>query len=134
MYFFIVLQPSFLLLGACNNSEARHSIEEIKGKAEFKFDSELYDFGEVLNGDTVSHVFAFSNVGTEPLIINDISTSCGCTVANWSKKPVMVGERGFVHVKFSKRHDPGLHQKIFVVKANTKDPYTVLKILAKVSN
>jgi len=96
------------------------------------FDTEFYDFGEVKNGDTVYHTFNFINKGSAPLVIYDISTSCGCTVANWTNKPVLPKQRGSVRIQFSKLNDLGLRKKIIVIKANTKDPYTVLKIFATI--
>ena len=109
-----------------NNSNNRPS-EEF---AVFKFQEEQFNFGKIHDGDTVSHQFSFSNVGKVPLIINDISTACGCTIVQWSKNPIAPNSRGNILVQFSKHHDPGAHVKQIIIKANTQDPYTVLRIVA----
>lgn len=98
--------------------------------AVFKFQEEQFDFGKINDGDTVSHQFSFINVGKVPLIINDISTACGCTVVQWPKNPITPDNKGNVIVQFSKHHDPGVHVKQIIIKANTKDPYTILHIVA----
>lgn len=98
----------------------------------FKFDNDSYDFGKIKDGDTVTHVFKFANVGEAPIVIQDISTSCGCTAAAYTKSAVSPNDTGTVTISFSKRHDPGRHTKSAIIKANTKDPYTILHIVATV--
>jgi len=98
----------------------------------FKFDNDEYDFGNIKDGDTVSHTFNFTNIGKAPLMIYDISTGCGCTVAQWTNKPVLPGKAGQIKVQFSKHHDLGMHTKLVIVKANIKEVYYVVKILATV--
>lgn len=98
-----------------------------------KFDKWFHDFGKIKSGDTVFHTFSFVNKGSRPVIIYDISASCGCTIPEWTQAPVLPDERGFVKVQFTKRHDPGVHIKHLIIKANTKDPYTVLKISATIN-
>jgi len=90
----------------------------------------FYDFGKIKDGDTVEHTYLFTNTGKFPLMIKDISTSCGCTVLKWSDKPVAPNSTDSITVQFSKHHDPGVHFKQIIVKANTKDPYTVLNFKA----
>lgn len=129
--FFIVGIYSTALI-SCTSSAAKN--KSIKSKPEssavFKFQEEQFNFGQIHDGDTVSHQFAFTNIGKETLIINDISTSCGCTIAEWSKKPISPDSSGNITVQFSKHHDPGSHVKQIIIKANTIDPYTILHIIA----
>lgn len=40
-----------------------------------------FDFGEVPQGQTVRHSFSFNNDGDEPLLIEKVHSSCGCTAA-----------------------------------------------------
>ena len=98
----------------------------------FKFKELSYDFGNVRDGDTVLHKFIFINIGSVPLVISDISTGCGCTVVRWPKNSIKPNEGGEIIVQFSKKHDPGIHVKNAIIKANTKDPYSVLRVLARV--
>ena len=53
--------------------------------AEFRFDNERHDFGELDEGPKATHEFSFTNVGKEPLIITNARASCGCTVPKWPK-------------------------------------------------
>jgi len=66
--------------------------------AEFKFESEVHDFGNIVLGKPVTYVFNFINTGEAPLIISKVETTCGCTVADHTQTPVKSGEKGFVKV------------------------------------
>ena len=50
------------------------------------FDTEVYDFGTILEGDVVETSFVITNTGKSDLIISDAKASCGCTVPTWPKK------------------------------------------------
>ncbi|TKC10687.1 DUF1573 domain-containing protein [Pedobacter polaris] len=66
--------------------------------AEFKFETETYDFGKIpLNKPSV-YTFNFTNTGDAPLIISNVETTCGCTVSEYTKTPVKTGEKGFIKV------------------------------------
>lgn len=68
---------------------------------EFENDTYKYDFGKVVRGESVSHVFKFKNTGKAPLVIADVATSCGCTTPEYTKQPVMPGQKGEVKVTFN---------------------------------
>lgn len=42
----------------------------------------VYEFGEVLVGDVVTHGFVLTNAGDEPLVISKVTATCGCTTVN----------------------------------------------------
>ncbi len=65
---------------------------------EFKFDSEVHNFGNISIGKTVAHTFNFTNTGDAPIIISKVETTCGCTVPEYSKLPIKAGEKGFIKV------------------------------------
>jgi hypothetical protein len=129
--FGLLLFTAFTFLVACNSTPA--SVKKAKVATDygaFNFTEKLYDFGKINNGDVVKHTFKFYNTGKSPLIIHDISTSCGCTIVKWSTIPVKPAQSGEITVQFSKKSDPGIHIKDVIIKANTEDPYTVIHIKA----
>lgn len=68
----------------------------------FKFKGgDVHDFGEVPEGPNADHVFEFTNVGKEPLIIQNANASCGCTTPEWPKEPILPGKTGRIKVSFS---------------------------------
>ncbi|MEQ8807605.1 MAG: DUF1573 domain-containing protein, partial [Imperialibacter sp.] len=64
--------------------QAQDAATEKKGP-EIKFEESTHDFGDITQGDKVEYVFAFSNKGTEPLILSRVLTTCGCTAPSWPK-------------------------------------------------
>lgn len=87
--------------------------------AKMDFQIENYDFGEVLEGDIVTHKFDFVNTGKVPLIINGARSTCGCTVPEWPKEPVPPGESGTISVKFDTKNKKNNQTKAVTITANT---------------
>lgn len=99
----------------------------------FAFSEELHDFGTINEGDVVEHVFEFTNTGDAPLIISSAAGSCGCTVPEWPKEPIGVGEKGEIKVKFNSRKKPGIQNKTVTITANTYPKQKRIKIKANVN-
>jgi hypothetical protein len=98
------------------------------------FEEKVHDFGEFQEADgVVSHKFEFTNTGSQPLIIQRVSASCGCTTPSWSKEPVMPGEKGFVNAAYNPAHRPGQFEKTITVYSNASEPAYQLKIKGKVT-
>jgi hypothetical protein len=97
------------------------------------FDKTSYNFGNINELDGLkTHEFIFTNNGTQPLVIYDITTSCGCTVPEWSKEPVAPGGTGSVKVTFDPLGRPGAFRKNITVKSNARESNTVIYIVGMV--
>lgn len=46
---------------------------------------ESYDFGKIPQGKPVTHIFKVGNAGKEPIKINNVQASCGCTTPEWDR-------------------------------------------------
>jgi hypothetical protein len=97
-------------------------------KTSIEFSETKFDFGEIKEGDVVKHVFAFTNTGSNPLIIAEAHGSCGCTVPSYPKEPIPPGGKSSVEVKFNSLAKPGLQEKTVTLTANTDPAQTVLTI------
>ena len=78
----------------------------------FSFDQEEHNFGQIRDGDIVSHTFRFTNSGEAPLIISKATAACGCTVPQWPKQPIPVGGSGEIQVQFDSSNKPGMQNKV----------------------
>ena len=96
--------------------------------AQMSFESELYNFGEVLEGDVVKHTFKFTNTGKVPLIINGARSTCGCTVPDWPREPIPPGESGVIGVKFDTKNKKNNQNKPITITANTYPAQTKVYI------
>ena len=86
-----------------------------------------HDFGTIIEGEKVTHVYKFKNTGAVPLIIETVRPSCGCTAPNWSKEPVPVGGTGEVEVVFDSKGKPNAQNKTVTVTSNAWPKSTVLR-------
>ena len=64
------------------------------------FDKDVHDFGVVLWKHPATATFTIKNDGDKPLVISNVTTSCGCTVADWTKTPIAPGATGEVTSTF----------------------------------
>lgn len=88
--------------------------------AKLTFTQTSHDFGTIQekNGD-VTCEFAFTNTGDAPLLIIRASSSCGCTVPDYPKKPIRPGQGGVITVTYHAKGRPGPFQKSVYVYDNT---------------
>lgn len=96
------------------------------------FEVKEHDFGKIIEGESVSYEFVFTNTGQTDLVIADVSTSCGCTVPSYPKTAIRPGQGGSVKVAFNSRGRRGMQTKTIVVVSNTQPNVTQLKIKAQV--
>jgi hypothetical protein len=86
-----------------------------------------------VEGDAVEVAFGFRNMGSQPLVIHDVSTSCGCTTAEYPRGLVKPGERGAVRTTFHSRGYSGDVDLTLLVKSNdAQDPMKTLHVRGKV--
>lgn len=97
------------------------------------FPETTFDFGDVDEGEMVTHVYKFTNTGKEPLIIKDAKGSCGCTVPKWPKTPIPPGEEGQIQVEFNSKGKSGKQTKRVTLTANTDPAQTFLTISGNVN-
>ncbi len=91
-------------------------------QAEIKFDKTQHDFGSFPESNPeVKCVFTFENTGDKPLVINQAVASCGCTIPEYTKKPVLPGEKGMINITYNgKGKIPGHFKKTITIRSNAK--------------
>jgi hypothetical protein len=96
------------------------------------FSEESFDFGEIRQGEKVTHHFAFTNTGKADLIIGNARGSCGCTVPEYPKKPIAPGEKSEIEVSFNSSGKHGLQTKTISIVTNCKPSTKIITIKANV--
>ena len=91
-----------------------------------------HDFGNIKQDSENKHVFEFTNTGENPLIIENAKGSCGCTVPEYPKEPIMPGEKGEIKVVYKPGKQQGSQNKTVTITANTTPKDTRLSISADV--
>ncbi|KAA6346247.1 hypothetical protein EZS27_006218 [termite gut metagenome] len=110
-----ILFSIIALIIGCNKLSAQN-------EAEIKFDTLTYNFGTFSEQDpVVSCEFHFKNIGKSPLIIHQAIASCGCTVPEHTKEPVLPGKTGTLKVTYDGEGKfPGYFRKSITVRTNSK--------------
>ena len=85
-----------------------------------KFVEETHEFGNLKEGPVAQYDFEFKNIGRSPLVIQTCSASCGCTTPEWTKSPVMPGQKGKITVKYNTQGRVGTFTKTVYIASNAK--------------
>lgn len=91
-----------------------------------------FDFGKIKKGDKVEHVYEVTNTGKNPLIISSVVPTCGCTVPEFTKDPIMPGQKGKVTLKFDSTNFQGIVHKTAQLYANVSQVPIELKFTADI--
>lgn len=98
-------------------------------KSVIKYDKTSHDFGTFPEAKVMECVFTFTNTGDEPLVIQQVITTCGCTVAEYTKNPVQPGKQGKVRVKYNgKGKAKGKFKKAITIRSNATNSFTRIYI------
>jgi hypothetical protein len=101
----------------------RHSAFRIPQSEFIQWDTPTeHDFGKVYMGKPVRHVFSFVNTGDQPLMMQTVRTTCGCTAAEWSETPIEPGQKGEVVIEFDAYIKGAFRKKIRVFFDKQKAP------------
>ena len=102
-------------------------------KAVITCEKSVHNFGEIQEADgKVSHTFVVKNEGTTPLVISNVTASCGCTTPEWTKEPIQAGKEGEVKVTFDPKNRPGNFMKTIRLYGNGMKNGFLLTIRGKV--
>ncbi|MHC4413969.1 MAG: DUF1573 domain-containing protein [Planctomycetota bacterium] len=97
------------------------------GPPRLAFASTSHDFGRMSETDERSARFEFANTGGEVLVVKNVSTTCGCTVATLEKRRYQPGERGAIDVVFDPT-GPGDRQKKYVNLLTNAKPQELVRL------
>jgi len=107
MHFRIIL--IFLVTGFAISIQAQPSTS-------VSFSEPVADLGTIIdNQGPVNHRFIFTNKSSEPVVIDRVEASCGCTSTEWSGDSVTSGGEGFIEVQFDPYNRPGPFEKLTAV-------------------
>lgn len=99
--------------------------------AKFEFKTEVIDYGDIEKGSDGIKTFQFKNVGSAPLNIENVYSSCGCTVPTWTKSAIAPGRSGEIQVKYDTNR-VGPIRRTITIYSNADEPTKALKIKGRV--
>ena len=90
-------------------------------------DKPVFDFGQVEQGEQVTHAFRFTNRGNRDLRVQSVKTSCGCTAAVIAADTIPPGREGSIRATFDTKRFAG--QKAKDIRVHTNDPLSPVTTL-----
>jgi hypothetical protein len=97
-----------------------------KEKPKITFEVSEYDFGEIIEGDTINYKFEFVNQGKVPLEILSADATCGCTRPSFPFIPIEPGDKGYIGVQYISINKEGNQKPEITVKSNGTPAVTSL--------
>lgn len=88
-------------------------------------DSDVVDYGDIEHGSDPLRSVGFKNTGTEPLLITNAKGSCGCTVPEWPRDPIMPGETSEIKVRYDTKRPGAINKTIKITTNETENTHTI---------
>lgn len=115
---------STAIAGTCARVEAQSALH---------FSSATYDYGDVReDGGAVVGRFEACNTGSEPIVVVEVMTSCGCTTPRFERKPVKAGETFQLDIRYDPMNRPGRIDRDIYVRVSDSDEDIKLHITGRV--
>jgi hypothetical protein len=107
--------------------EALQAAEQ--GAPNLEVSSPVWDFGEVWSGEKAETTITIKNTGTAVLKIDQVKSSCGCTVAQTDKKELAPGETEDIRITYNtKKNAENVSQKIRIMTNDPDSPTTEVEV------
>ena len=114
-----------------DEEESKKQAKEKSTATSLTFDRLSHDFGKVIAESENNTQFIVTNTGNNPLILSDVSASCGCTMPKKPEAPIPPGKSDTIKVVFqSKPGQLNEVKKTITVTANTEERIHLLEIKA----
>lgn len=102
------------------------------GRPQISAETTSFSFGEVVNGEIVSQTVSIANTGSAPLVVEAISTSCGCTEAELDAMSIPPGQSSSLTIHFdSGAHGPDevgkVTRQVFIASNDPDQPEMVIE-------
>lgn len=116
------------------NPEESELLKEAQNKplTTIAFSETDYNFGDIKKGEKVEHVYEVTNTGTNPLIISNVKPGCGCTVPDYTKEPILPGQKGKITLHFDSANFDGSVYKAADVYMNVEKAPVKLNFSANI--
>jgi hypothetical protein len=123
---FITMFVFTISAGLSQENEEGDDSTATASKPFIKFEKTTHNFGTIeLNGNG-TYNFKFTNTGKEPLVLNRVHSSCGCTIPSWPREPVQSGDSGIVKVRYNTKIRGSFTKSITVISNAQNSPVRLI--------
>jgi hypothetical protein len=96
-----------------------------KADDDVKFNTTKHDFGKIKQNVPVTYYFEIKNNGDKPIVVENASASCGCTVPEKPEKPIAPGATGKLKVQYNAANIGPFTKDVFIKLAGVEQQKTV---------
>src|ERR1700744_6731669 len=115
----LLASTALLTIGVFAQDQAKKAEDVVK------FKELTYDFGKIKQGSPVTHDFDFTNISTNPVIIESATASCGCTTPVKPEGAIQGGKSDVIKAGFNAAAVGPFNKSIYVKVAGVQMPLTL---------
>lgn len=129
-YLFAFIMVALLASGvvaqqtAEQNAAEKQETEVVDGPV-MNLESMTVDYGEIEQGSDPLRTVAFTNTGTEPLLITNARGSCGCTVPTWPREPIPPGESAEIEIRYDTKRLGAINKTVKLTVNDAQGTYVL---------
>ena len=86
-----------------------------------KFNADKYDFGKIKQNVPAVYTFEITNKSDKPLVIENAHATCGCTVPEYQKEPILPGKTAKIKVQYNAANGGHFDKTVFVKLAGVDE-------------
>jgi Protein of unknown function (DUF1573) len=90
-----------------------------------KFPTESHSFGKIKHNVPVTYFFEIKNISDKPLVVENTSASCGCTVPEKPEQPINPGQSAKIKVVYNAAALGPVSKDVYVKFAGIEQPKTL---------
>ena len=98
---------------------------QLKADDVAKFNTEKHDFGKIKQGVPVTYFFEITNISDKPLVVENASASCGCTIPEKPEKPINPGATAKIKVQYNAAAVQPFNKDVYIKLAGIEQPKTL---------
>jgi|JI8StandDraft_2_1071088.scaffolds.fasta_scaffold14699_2 hypothetical protein len=124
---------TFVILASIASIQMSFKSTNEINKAVIEVQNTTRDFGKIPQGKPVTAEFTVKNTGKTPLVMENIQTSCGCTLADFTRTPIAPNQTGYVKVTYN-ANAVGSFTKTATITSNAENKSLILTLKGEVVN
>lgn len=120
----LIIPVITVLLFSCTQ---KNSEEKAKSSGQELFFAEsTYNFGEMMEDGPGTFKIEFKNTGDQPIVINRVRSSCGCTIPSWPREPVEPKTTGEIEVKYNTALKGPFMKSVYIYSTAENSPVKLM--------
>jgi hypothetical protein len=123
---------SFAVVLFAGFSAFAQEAQPVNGGPQISVNKDVHDYGTIKQNANGTCEFELTNNGNEPLIISRAKGSCGCTVPEWPKEPIMPGKMKVMTVRYDTKRIGPINKSVTISSNATNNKSMVVRIKGKV--